>query len=216
MKQITLIICTFLFSISLYTQNDQYTKAMQDAINGLEVAESAEDFKAVSATFERIAQVAKTEWLPNYYRAYTNIHLSWISLQAEEYSAYDLYIEAAEKAIEKANEIVGEHAEVYVLEAYLYQAKIQRKPMVNGMRYSSSVTDALARAKELDPDNPRAYFINGNQLFHMPAFVGGGKDKALPEFETAAKKFANFKAESDLHPNWGAQANEQMLAHSKS
>ena len=216
MKKITLFVFAILISAQLFAQNEQYTQAMKNAITQLETSESIEEFKATAATFERIANVAKTEWLPTYYLGYANLILCWKSMQEEDYKAYDLHIAAVEKALETAQGLAGAHSELYVLEAYMYQAKITRKPMVNGMRYSSSVDTAIKKAKELDPNNPRAYYVMANQIYNMPAFIGGGKEKAIPEYELAAEKFASFKAESDLHPNWGAGGNEQMLNRAKS
>ena len=215
MKKIAFILVVNLLSLSLFAGNEQYTAAMKTAISDLEVAESEVELKAASASFERIAKVATDEWLPNYYLAYAHIQLSWKALETKDYSAYDLHMEAAEQAMEQAQGLNSAEAELHVLKAVWYQARIMRNPMVNGMRFSSSVDNALEKAKLLDPDNPRIYYVLGQQLYNMPTFVGGGKDKALVQFELAADKFTAFQTSSDLHPNWGKGMNDYMIENSK-
>ncbi|MEN0048972.1 MAG: hypothetical protein AAF806_18050 [Bacteroidota bacterium] len=212
MKNITLFVfALFIASISI-AQNANYTAAMEKAIDQLENIESLDEVPAIANTFERISKVAPEEWLPQYYLTYTNVMLAWKGLQESDVSACDRHVEAAQKALKAAKEIAGEHSELYVMEAYIYQARIMRNPMVNGARFSGSVDEALAVAKKLDADNPRAYYLQGQQWLNMPAFLGGGKEKAMPEFKTAEEKFKTFEPTSSLHPNWGRQNNEQVMA----
>lgn len=212
MKNALLLIIATLFVGFATAQNDQYHNAMSDAIIAMNQAKSVTEFQNAANTFDRIGQVATSEWLPPYYSAYTNMTAGWISLQNEEYKNYDKYISASQEAVKKAKEIAPDQAEIYILEAYLYQAKIMRNPMINGPRFSSTIEKLLNQAKEMDPNNPRAYYLLGQQWLNMPAFFGGGKDKAIPAFETAAKKFDSFQLASDLHPNWGAKANASILS----
>ena len=215
MKNALLIIIATLFVVFSYAQNDPYQNAMSNALTKMEQSKSITDFQNVANAFNRIAQVATADWLPQYYVAYTNMTAAWLSLEKEAYDDYDKYISAAQNAIETAKDISANEPEVYVLEAYIFQAKIMRNPMINGARYSSTIETLLNQAKELDPENPRAYYLMGQQLLNMPAFFGGGKDKALPEFEAAAKKFDSFSLASDIHPNWGAKANTSILSRLK-
>ena len=58
------------------------------------------------------------------------------------------------------------------------------------------------KAIALNPENPRAHLMKGQQLFYTPEAFGGGKAKAKPVLMVAAEKFDNFKAVG-LAPNWG-------------
>ena len=215
MKKVLLIIIATLFVVITYAQNDQYQNAMSSALAKMEQSKSVADFQTAANSFNRIAQVATSEWLPYYYVAYSNMTAAWLSLEKEAYDDYDQYIKAAQKAIETAKEASNDEPEVYIMEAYIFQAKIMRNPMINGARYASTIETLLNQAKVLDPENPRAYYLMGQQLLNMPAFFGGGKDKALPEFESAAKKFDKYALVSTIHPNWGAKANASILSRIK-
>ena len=64
---------------------------------------------------------------------------------------------------------------------------------------------------ELNPNNPRLYYLQGESLFGTPVQFGGGHDKAKPVFEKALDL---FKAEQPkpLYPNWGRKATEDKIA----
>jgi hypothetical protein len=74
---------------------------------------------------------------------------------------------------------------------------------------------SLGKAKALNPDNPRIYLINGQNIFYTPEAFGGGKAKAKPILENAVAKFAIFKAATDLDPIWGAERAKTLLAQCK-
>ncbi|MEM8525848.1 MAG: hypothetical protein AAGG68_14500 [Bacteroidota bacterium] len=213
MRKITVFVFALFITSIAIAQNANYTATMEKAIDQLEKVEDLAEVAAIANTFERIAKVASDEWLPQYYLTYANVMLAWKGLQESDISACDRHVEAAQKALKAAREIAGENSELYVMEAYIYQARIMRNPMVNGARFSGSVDEALAIAKKLDPNNPRAYYLQGQQWLNMPAFMGGGKEKAMPQFKTAEEKFKIFEAASSLHPNWGKKNNEQVMAY---
>ncbi|MEM9847519.1 MAG: hypothetical protein AAF847_06500, partial [Bacteroidota bacterium] len=125
----------------------------------------------------------------------------------------DQHVKVATETLAAAKKIAGENSELYVLEAYIYQARIMRSPMMNGPRFAGSVDEALAKAKAIDANNPRAYYLQGQQWLNMPSFMGGGKEKAIPQFELAAQKFESFQAASNLHPTWGKEQNKSLINH---
>jgi hypothetical protein len=70
----------------------------------------------------------------------------------------------------------------------------------------------LAAAKQLEPNNPRVYFLEGQSLFGTPTQFGGGKDKAKPMFQKSVELFSSYKPASSLHPKWGLKNATDMLA----
>ena len=64
---------------------------------------------------------------------------------------------------------------------------------------------------QLNPNNPRLYYLQGAGIFGTPEQFGGGKEKAKPVFEKAVALFksGNVKA---LYPRWGQKQAEDMLA----
>ncbi len=211
MKNAIFFLIAFLFAGFTTAQDTSYEEAMHSALEGLRAAESPEELQNAANSFGRIAQLAASEWLPHYYVAYAHTNLAWMSLQQDNQKAFDEHIDAAQEAIEQVQKLVPEQAEAYILEAYAYQALIMSQPMVNGPRYSHVAESLLSKAKSLDPDNPRAYYLHGQQWLNMPDFLGGGKEKALSQFEKAAEKFESYVPASELHPNWGAAQNAVMV-----
>ena len=62
------------------------------------------------------------------------------------------------------------------------------------MSLGMQMETAMARARDLEPDNPRVVFLDGINTFHKPAFVGGGADKARARFDDAIALFAKASA----------------------
>ena len=70
-------------------------------------------------------------------------------------------------------------------------------------------------AKKLNPDNPRAFVLEALDKFYTPEQFGGSKEEAKKLFEQALQKYASFKPESNIHPNWGKNLVDDMLAQMK-
>ena len=71
---------------------------------------------------------------------------------------------------------------------------------------------SLDKARALNPDNPRIYFLEAMNRLNLPPAFGGGPEVALPLFQTAQEKFSLFHTEDPLWPDWGADANREELA----
>ncbi len=78
-----------------------------------------------------------------------------------------------------------------------------------------SAAASLDKAITLNPDNPRPYLVKGQNVFYTPAAFGGGKDVAKPLLEKAAAKFATFKPENEIAPDWGKERNNELLTQCK-
>jgi hypothetical protein len=88
-------------------------------------------------------------------------------------------------------------------------------PQSRYMQYGTKMSEALAIAKKIDPNNPRVYLLEGQGLFGTPPQFGGGKDKAKVVFEKSLALFEVQKPETTIHPKWGKSTAEAMLARSK-
>ena len=73
------------------------------------------------------------------------------------------------------------------------------------------ISESMNRAKELDPENPRIYFMEAITVLNLPPEMGGGAEKAKPIFEMAEAKFNSFSPESPISPDWGETENEAEL-----
>jgi tetratricopeptide (TPR) repeat protein len=214
MKHTIILIAAILFSTSIFAQSDRFVKGIGENLTKLKEAESLEEMQAVANGFERIASVESEEWLAHYYVGYTYIIMGTVAMEKAK-DKLSTYIDKAQEAVDKALELAPEESEVYALQGYVYQGRIWENPMVNGARYSPMSMQACQKAIALNPENPRPYYLNGQNTFYMPEFFGGGAEKARPMLEKAAEKFDNFEKESTIHPDWGEYYNTYLLKQAK-
>ena len=76
-------------------------------------------------------------------------------------------------------------------------------PMSRYMSYGIAAADALAKAKSLNPENPRVFLLEGQDKYYTPEQYGGSKSEAKQLFEEAKKKFESFKPADSIAPTWG-------------
>ncbi|MGE5428356.1 MAG: hypothetical protein ACM3O8_10705 [Methylococcaceae bacterium] len=207
MKKLTIILAL----VSMFNtgfSNEAYHKAMTESIGQLFRSATINDFVEVANQFERISQNEREEWLPLYYASYAYI---MISFQESDNAKKDAYLDQAQKVLDKAFAIAPNESELYMLQGFLYPSRINIDPMARGMLYMEKMNTALNKALELNPDNPRVYYLRATMTYHMPEAYGGGAANALPFYKTADEKFKIFKPLTDLSPNWGNDANKAEL-----
>jgi hypothetical protein len=161
----------------------------------------AAELKALAAKLERAAAVAPADWLPRYYQAYAL--LINVFQSQENGDAKDATLDQAEAALAQARKLKGDESELLTLQAYIYQARLWVSPMLRSMKYSRLVTETVAKAKALNPANPRPYLVGANNVYYTPSMFGGGAEAAKPLYEEAKAKYAAFRSTSPLAPNWG-------------
>jgi tetratricopeptide (TPR) repeat protein len=172
-------------------------------------AKTANDFKQAATYFEDVSEGNPSHWLSPYYAALCYIQASH---RVEEDKERDEMLDKAQPLIDKAGKMNPKEPEIMVLQAFLYQSRIQVNPAVRGMSYSSKAETSLQKAIAIDDKNPRAWSLLGYNLFYTPPLFGGGPEKALPFFEKARDKFKTFRPLLSFFPTWGEQENLNMIA----
>ena len=208
MKHLILAVTMLLLVTASFAQSDKYQKGMEKAIASLDSAKSPDDFTAVAATFERIGDAEKSQWLPYYYAGLAHV---WRGFRDQKASKDDI-ANQAEAMLEKAETLEPKAAEIYIAKNMAATIHMLVDPMTRFQKYGAEAAQALGKAKQLEPNNPRTYFLEGQSLFGTPAAFGGGKDKAKPLFEKSIELFKAYKPASNLHPTWGLKSAEDMLA----
>lgn len=206
MKQLLLLAFIAMHSFQLMAQSEKYLKAMEQNIASFETLSSADQLLDLSNTFERIGDAEKTEWLPFYYAAYARLMNVFMSSNINGGIKPDLADPAADKAeqlLARAETIAGEQAEIYLVKKLIANLRLMADPMNRYQTYGPVAAEALEKAKQLDPDNPRVYLLQGQDKFYTPEQFGGSKAEAKILFESAMEKFAAFKPASSIHPTWG-------------
>lgn len=207
MKTLSISFVLILLSLAGFS-NETYQKAMSQSIEKLFQAKTIPEHLEIANQFERISQIEKTEWLPLYYQSFAYI---MISFQEPENAKKDTYLDQAQKYLDQAMAIDPNESELFLLQGFLYPSRITIDPMNRGIIYIDKMNQALDKALELNPDNPRVYYLRATMTFHTPEAYGGGAVKALPLYQTADEKFKNFKPKSEISPNWGKESNENEL-----
>lgn len=201
-----LIFCALFIAINLSAQSG-YEKAMASGIEKIKTAATAQDMSTASGYFERIANSEKTQWLPFYYAAWTNILAGWMN----ETSDKDKVAAKANELIAQADALSPDNSEIYCLKQMSAVMAMTVDPMNRWQTYGMEASTALEKAKKLDPTNPRPYFLEAQSIFHTPEQFGGGKAKAKPIYEKSVELYKTFKPETSISPDWGRTEAERDL-----
>ncbi len=202
MKKLQMIILCMSVSICFsLAQNDAYVKTMEENVKTLESKDmSLSEYQNLANNFERISASNAKEWLPDYFASYCYVMMAF---KVEDSKTMDLYSDQAEVLCEKITEKGIENDELYVLKAYVAQAKLSADPGSRWMKEGAAFKRNLEKAEKLNPENPRIHLLKGSNIYYTPKNFGGGKETAYPLLKVAEEKFASFKPASSIAPDWG-------------
>jgi len=200
-----LIVLIFVFANNFMTAQTSWEAPLQVQLTAAKNAKTVEDLQVVTSALERIALSNPAEWLPAYHAAYYNSQVFW---RAEKNDC-DTCLEQMDKFLTTAEKL-DNNSEVLTLRANYYQAKLQGSPMM-APYYGPKAGNILQVAINVDPNNPRAYLLMGQNLFHTPAMFGGGAEKAKPFLKKAKALFEKIDTTTpSTQPSWGKYMSDQM------
>jgi hypothetical protein len=188
-----------------YAQSDKYTAAMEKTLHLFDSAKTTADLVTVANTFERIADAEKTQWLPYYYAGLALSTAGWNDPKMDKDANSTRINTLCDKA-----EAMDKNSEIYVLRNMSATQQMMVDPQTRYMTYGVQAGKDLEIATQLNPDNPRIYYLKGESLFNTPPAFGGGKDKAKTMFEKALALYKTDKPKP-LWPNWGRERTEEEL-----
>ena len=194
MKKI--ITTAVLFVCSLLTAQTQYEDGMTKAFMFWKEGKSTE----ASDLFERIASVEKNNWLPNYYVALVNTTEAFNPANAKNAMAL---INKAQNALDAAQLISSNNAEILVMQAMINTALIVQDPMINGMKLSAPTIELYQKAQELEPENPRTVFCKAEFEIGGAKYWGTDTKTMCEQVAKSIELFAKFKPETKFSPSWG-------------
>jgi hypothetical protein len=206
-KIISFFIAFIILQLAATAQGEAYTKKMQQTLLMFDSAKTVQDLQEVSATFERIGDVEKTQWLPYYYAALCQTNIGWMDTKTDK----DQLAEHTLAIIAKADALSPNNSEVFCLKSMIATQQMLVDPQSRFMKYGAASTEALTKAKLADASNPRPYYLEGANIFNTPVAYGGGKERAKPIFEKAMALF-NAAKPLPLYPSWGKKQTADMLA----
>jgi uncharacterized membrane protein len=194
MKKIITLIALLVVVIS--SAQTQFEQGMGKAFGLWKEGKNAE----ASAMFERIAAADKNSYLPNYYVALINTTAVFTE---KDKTKIDLLLTKAQDALDLELIKDQNNAELHVLQALIYTGYVVADPMTNGMKYSAKVLESYAKAKAIDPNNPRAVFGEADYQLGGAKWTGVDTKPLCVQVDKAIELFATFKPETPFSPKWG-------------
>jgi hypothetical protein len=206
MKKLSILLLSMFAMQISFAQSEKYTKAMQTNVSAIDTIMSRDGWANLANTFQRIGEAEKTQWLPYYYASFSTVMQAFMSTppgSTPDASVTDPLADKAEQLLNKAEELSKDNSEIYIVRKMISTVRMTADPMNRFQQYGPLGAEALAKAKQLNPENPRAFLLEGQDKFFTPEQFGGSKTEALKLFEEAKRKYNSFKPETDLHPRWG-------------
>lgn len=199
-----LLIITLLLISSLTKAQTNFEKGMTKAFELWEADKTDE----AENMFERIAKAESSEWLPHYYIAQINSLKSWSTKDAKVLKAQ---LAKAQNHLDLAMDLSENNAELMVMQAQVYTNWVAYDGMTYGMKYSAKVNQLYAKALKLAPNNPRVVFNKASWNMNSAKYFGKDTAPYCKGIEVSIELFYTFKAESEMHPNWGKEQAEKTL-----
>ncbi len=213
MKSSVLLLFLSVVFFTAGAQSDRFNAVMKSNIASIDTSFNHPlSLVSVANNFERIATAEKTQWLPYYYAAYCQVMYAFMQTDP---SGNDVIADKAEGWINKADSLSPSNSEISSVKSLIATARMIVNPQQRYMQYGTQANDLMEKAKKEDPNNPRPWYLEGQNLKNTPEQFGGGCGAAKPLLETALQKFNNFKPQSELHPNWGKFMTEKYLSDCK-
>ncbi|MBA3828702.1 MAG: hypothetical protein H0X33_07180 [Taibaiella sp.] len=212
MKRVILLIAAAAFAI-VHCQAQDFKTVLKKTVDDFSATRDQQQQTELSNKLGLIAKKWPNEWAGHYYNAYGKAQLSYME---KDEAKRDAYLDEAETELSEAVKELGkDNDETYVMAAMIANARLAVKPQSRWQKYGPIFKEDLEKARAMNPDNPRIYYLEAQSKFHTPKMFGGGKKAALPYFEKADGLFAK-QSETDItKPYWGKPANTYFMGLSK-
>jgi hypothetical protein len=210
--------CIAAWHPALRAQSPRYQQAMEQRIAQIDNLKTPDAYRDLANAFERIADAEKTQWLPYYYAAYCRVMGGYIIGNGQMGGFADKTDPEADKAselLDKAEAISGANSETWCVRKMIATLRMSADPMNRFQTMGAQASEALDKARQLDPANPRVYLLEGQDKFFTPEQFGGSKAEAKALFEQCLQKAESFKPASVLHPVWGPSQARYFLGQIK-
>lgn len=215
MKKLVLsVLALAVFHISASAQ--QTANALQSVVAKLDQAKKAKDYEVLEKEFLTVAGQGKS-WLPYYYAAFCNAKVGF--LNQDDGESIEPFSIRAEEQVQKAKALLDtvqqkkELSELFTVLSMVYRTKVFINPMTYGRKYGVLSQQYRVKAQALDPQNPRALYVQAWELYKTPKMWGGDKEAARKLAERSLVLLQNAKA--DVNPHWGKAENEELLGKGK-
>ena len=213
MKRLTLTLMAFLLAFTVNAQTKPaYFDAIKKGLAQMQQDSTSDQYLASSNYFGRIARAEPKEWLAQYYTAYTTMLIAVLGKQTGDQK--DAIYDKAHNCAEVADKLKPENSEVAVVMGYIIFMKMAVDPPSRSMTMITQANQYLDKAATLNPQNPRAYFVKGQDTFYTPEAFGGGPGAAKSLLQLAKQNYDKENM-NGIEPGWGKSRCEMLLAQCK-
>ena len=211
MKKLLFAMC-LMTGIIAFSQT-AYDKVMTEKIASIEKHQTADEFTALANDFKRIGDKEKTQWLPYYYAAHATIEKGRNLMRTGKITELDDIAVEAQTSLDKAASLSKKNPEILILQKMIHGLKMMVDPQARFMSEGMLGAEALAKAEELDPENPRVTLLKAEDTYFTPEQFGGSKKKGLELFQKSLDQFKVYQPKTLLGPTWGKSEAEYFLTN---
>ena len=208
----TFLILVMMVSVMLKAENPKYEQAMGEALKQYAACNSTDAFRKAANRFTLIAQAENSKWLPLYYHAHCYIIMSFME-EGKDAAVRDALLDEAEESLTRAEKLAPDEDEIFSLRGFYYTARLVIDPMNRGQEYSVLSEQMLGKALAIDPQNPRAKYLQIANQMGIASFFGKDPSVYCATAKELYAQWDQFPVESALHPAWGK---DQLLELIKS
>jgi hypothetical protein len=213
MKKLFLLAAVSFLATASFAQSEKYVAGMKANIAAIDTSfKNPQSLLDLSNKFERIAVAEKNQWLAYYYAAFCQVNYSYME---KDKTKVDAIADKATELIDKADALQPNNSEISCIKSMIASSHMMVNPMQRYQEYGPEAQSFLEAAMQQDPANPRPEYLKGQGLKFTPEQFGGGCATAKPVLQSALDKYAKFVPASEIHPNWGKQRTEAMIAECK-
>jgi tetratricopeptide (TPR) repeat protein len=203
-----IILAFSLFSFTLVSAQDQYTKGMSKALS---LWGEGKIVEAVNL-FERIALAEEDNWIPYYYAAQVNTVASFGEKDEQKLTQQ---LEKAKEFVDIAQRISPNNPELLVQEAMINTAWMSYDGATYGPTLSGKNMQIYSQALQLAPENPRVVYSKANWDMGSARYFGKDTAPYCKDVERALELFATFENDTPFYPSWGEDDAKKVLEQCK-
>ena len=211
MKAKLIFILSLIIS-SVFANDDKYLAQMTKSIDAIYKARTPEEYQQTINAFERIGNAEKTKWEPFYYASFGYLMQA---TREQDGGKKDKFLDLAAASLDKAKAIKENESEIVALEGFVYMIRLTVDPATRGPQYSGMAMQSFGKAIGLNPENPRALAFMAQMQYGMAQFFKSSTADACATLAKSLEKFASFKADNQLAPQWGKGMAEGMKEQCK-
>ena len=207
-----LIFILSLIITSVFANDDKYVTQMTKSIDAIYKARTPEEYQQTINAFERIGNAEKTKWEPFYYASFGYLMQA---TREQDGGKKDQLLDLAAASLDKAKAVKENESEIVALEGFIYMIRLTVDPATRGPQYSGMAMQSFGKAIGLNPENPRALAFMAQMQYGTAEFFKSSTADACATLAKSLEKFASFKTDNQLAPQWGKGMAEGMKEQCK-